>query len=120
MPFCRFPECKRLIFGRFILLAEAVKVDGAGERGAVCGLRGQSGGRAGYADRAEPLRPVYLADDLFACQSVVKRLVASGDVFLFTTKEASHKALYDFIAGAELDRHEVKVRKGSALSLRRC
>jgi hypothetical protein len=67
---------------------------------------------AKHAARLKPLRPVYLADDLFACQSVVKRLVESGDDFLFTAKEASHKALYDFIAGAELDRHEVKVRKG--------
>ena len=65
-----------------------------------------------HAARLKPLRPVYLADDLFACQSVVKRLAESGDDFLFTAKEASHKALYDFIAGAELDRHEVKVRKG--------
>ena len=65
-----------------------------------------------HAARLKPLRPVYLADDLFACQSVVKRLVETGDDFIFTAKESSHKALYDFIAGAELDRHEVKVRKG--------
>jgi hypothetical protein len=38
--------------------------------------------------------------------------VDNGDDFLFTCKEASHKALYDFIDGAELARHEVKVRKG--------
>jgi hypothetical protein len=65
-----------------------------------------------HAARLKPLRPVYLADDLFACQSVVKRLVESGDDFLFTAKQASHKTLYDFIAGADLARHEVKVRKG--------
>jgi hypothetical protein len=65
-----------------------------------------------HAARLRPLRPVYLADDLFACQSVAKRLVETGDDFIFTAKETSHKALYDFIDGAELDRHEVEVRKG--------
>jgi hypothetical protein len=60
----------------------------------------------------KPLRPVYLADDLFACQSVVERLADNGDDFIFTCKETSHKAVYDFIDGAELERHEVKVRKG--------
>ncbi len=65
-----------------------------------------------HAARLKLLRPVYLADDLFACQSVVKRLVDNGDDFIFTAKETSHKALYDFIDGAELERHEVKVRKG--------
>lgn len=67
---------------------------------------------AKHAARLKPLRPVYLADDLFACHSVVERLAASGDDFIFTCKETSHKALYDFIDGAELDRREVKVRKG--------
>jgi Transposase DDE domain len=65
-----------------------------------------------HAARMKPLRPVYLADDLFACQSVVERLADNGDDFIFTCKETSHKALYDFIDGAELDRHEVGVRKG--------
>jgi hypothetical protein len=62
--------------------------------------------------RLKPLRPVYLADDLFACQSVVEQLVANGDDFIFTAKPSSHKALYDFIDGCEFQRHEVKVRKG--------
>ena len=65
-----------------------------------------------HAARLKPLRPVYLADDLFACQSVVDRLVETGDDFIFTAKATSHKALYDFIDGAEVERHEVKVRKG--------
>lgn len=67
-----------------------------------------------HGARLKPLRPVYLADDLFACQSVVKRLVETGDDFIFICKETSHKALYDFIDGAELERHEVKVRKGKS------
>ena len=65
-----------------------------------------------HGARLKPLRPVYLGDDLFACQSVVRRLADNGDDFLFTCKEASHKALYDFIDGCEFERCEVKVRKG--------
>jgi len=65
-----------------------------------------------HGARLKPLRPVYLADDLFACHSVVKMLKDAGDDFIFTCKETSHKALYDFIDGAELERHQVKIRKG--------
>ena len=64
--------------------------------------------------RLKPLRPVYLADDLFACHSVAKMLEDNGDDFIFTAKEASHKALYDFIDGAELERHQQKVKKGKS------
>jgi hypothetical protein len=65
-----------------------------------------------HAARLKPLRPVYLGDDLFACQSVVERIVDAGDDFIFTCKEASHKALYDFIDGCEFERHAVEFRKG--------
>src|SRR5207248_1356801 len=51
-----------------------------------------------HAARLKPLRPAYLADDLFACQSVAKRLGDTGDDVIFTCKETSHKALYDIIA----------------------
>ena len=52
---------------------------------------------ARHAARLRPLRPVYLGDDLFACQPIVKMLVDAGDDFIFTCKETSHRALYDFI-----------------------
>ena len=61
--------------------------------------------------RMKALHPVYLGDDLFACQPVVAMLKDNGDDFIFTCKEASHKALYDFINGATPEKHEVKVRK---------
>ena len=63
-----------------------------------------------HGARLKPLRPVYLADDLFACQSVVESS-RPGDDFIFTCKESSHKALYDFVDGAELDRYEVGFAK---------
>jgi len=39
-------------------------------------------------------------------------IAEAGYDFIFTCKPASHKALYDFIDGAEPFRHEVKVRRG--------
>ena len=56
------------------------------------------------------MRPIYLGDDLFACHRFAKMVTDARAEFIFTAKESSHKALYDFIAGAELSRHEEKVR----------
>jgi hypothetical protein len=61
--------------------------------------------------RLAPLRPVYLGDDLFACQPVAKMVTDNGGDFIFTCKQSSHTALYDFINGAEAFRHEEKVRR---------
>ena len=74
---------------------------------------------AKHADRLRPLRPVYLGDDLFACQPIVTMLAEAGDDFIFTCKETSHKALYDFIDGAEPERHAETSRKGKAVETRR-
>lgn len=68
-----------------------------------------------HGGRLSPLRPVYLGDDLFACQPIASMATDSGGDFIFTCKESSHKALYDFIEGAELDRHEEKIRKGKTI-----
>jgi hypothetical protein len=83
------------------------------ERNAVKRWHGQHGGRL------HGLRPIYLGDDLFACQPIVKMLEAAGDDFIFTCKESSHKALYDFIAGAEPERHQEQIRKGKTVETRR-
>jgi hypothetical protein len=61
--------------------------------------------------RLAPLRPIFLGDDLFACHPVCKMVTEAGDDFIFTCKPTSHKALYDFIDGAEPFRHEEKVRR---------
>jgi hypothetical protein len=74
---------------------------------------------AKHGERLSPLRPVYLGDDLFACQPIVTMLADSGDDFIFTCKETSHKALYDFIDGAEPGRYEETIRKGKAAEKRR-
>jgi len=74
---------------------------------------------AKHADRLRPLRPVYLGDDLFACQPIVTMLADAGDDFIFTCKETSHKALYDFIDGAEPECYAETIRKGKAVETRR-
>lgn len=55
---------------------------------------------AAHAERVRSLRPVYLGDDLFACQPICEAALASGGDFLLTAKPQSHKALYDFMDGA--------------------
>ena len=62
--------------------------------------------------RLTPSRPVYLGDDLFACQPIAAMVKDQGGDFIFTCKQGSHAALHDFIAGAEPFRHDEKVRKG--------
>jgi hypothetical protein len=62
---------------------------------------------ATHAQRLMDLRPVYLGDDLFACQPIADAITAAGGNFLLTAKPASHKALYDFMQGAEFDEHAV-------------
>jgi Transposase DDE domain len=66
---------------------------------------------AKHGARLAPLRPIFLGDDLFACHPVAKMVADAGADFIFTAKESSHKALYDFIAGADLSRHEEKARR---------
>jgi len=60
-----------------------------------------------HAKRLTDLRPIYLGDDLFACQPIAEAITAAGGNFLLTAKPASHKALYDFMQGATLDAHAV-------------
>jgi len=60
-----------------------------------------------HGERLKDLRPVYLGDDLFACQPVADAIRAAGGDFLLTAKPSSHKALYDFMQGATLDERTV-------------
>jgi hypothetical protein len=58
---------------------------------------------AAHGARVKELRPVYLGDDLFACQPICEAALANGADFLFTAKPDSHKTLYDFMNGATFD-----------------
>ncbi len=65
-----------------------------------------------HGARMKDLRPVYLGDDLFACQPIAEAALASGGDFLFTAKPDSHKALYDFMNGAMLDELSLVLKEG--------
>jgi len=63
---------------------------------------------AAHGGRLKDLRPVYLGDDLFACQPVAEAIRAAGGDFLLTAKPSSHKALYDFMDGAAVEERTAK------------
>jgi len=63
-----------------------------------------------HGERLKDLRPIYLGDDLFACQPVAEAIRAAGGDFLLTAKPSSHKALYDFMQGATLDERTIPKR----------
>ncbi len=65
-----------------------------------------------HGERLKDLRPVYLGDDLFACQPVAEAIQGTGGDFLLTAKPASHKALYDFMQGAAIEERTVKEKTG--------
>ena len=74
---------------------------------------------ATHGERLEHLRPIYLGDDLFACQPVADAIRAAGGDFLLTAKPSSHKALYDFMQGAALDERTV-IQKAPGKRLTHC
>ncbi len=71
---------------------------------------------ATHAARVKDLRPIYLGDDLFACQPIVEAVTAADGDFLLTAKSSSHKALYDFMQGATTEERTVK-EKGAGKRL---
>jgi Transposase DDE domain len=57
------------------------------------------------------LRPVYLGDDLFACQPIVAAIQESGGHFILTCKPSSHQTIAEYVQGAELQEHRQTVCK---------
>ena len=51
------------------------------------------------------LRPVFLGDDLFACQPNAIAVQQAGGNFIFTCKPASHQTITEYLTGAELEEH---------------
>jgi hypothetical protein len=64
-----------------------------------------------HGGRMRQLRPVYLDDALFSSQPMCAEVLAQGGDFLFVCKEDSHKTLYEFLLGAEPERHTVSERR---------
>jgi hypothetical protein len=53
-----------------------------------------------HGKRLQDLRPVYLGDALFSCQSLAEAVLATGAEFLFVCKRDGHKTLYEYVDGA--------------------
>ena len=59
------------------------------------------------------LRPVFLGDDLFACQPIATAGQQAGGHFIFTCEPASHQTITEYLNGAELEEHrESTVTRG--------
>lgn len=58
-----------------------------------------------------PLRPIYLGDDLFACQPIVAAIHAAGGNFILTCKPSSHQTITEYLHGVELQEHHQTVCK---------
>jgi hypothetical protein len=54
-------------------------------------------------------RPVFLGDDLFACQPIAAAVRQEGGNFIFTCKPASHPTITEYLHGAELEEHRTTI-----------
>ena len=57
------------------------------------------------------LRPVFLGDDLFACQPIAAAIQAAGGSFILTCKPSSHQTISEYLYGARLAEHRETVLK---------
>jgi hypothetical protein len=57
------------------------------------------------------LRPVFLGDDLFACQPIVAAIQAAGGSFILTCKPSSHQTIAEYVHGADLQEYRQTVCK---------
>ncbi|WP_419906145.1 transposase [Hoeflea sp.] len=58
---------------------------------------------AANGKRYASLKPVYLGDDLYANQPIVDTIQSVGGDFILTAKSLSHKTLYEWLDGAEIN-----------------
>ena len=54
-------------------------------------------------------KPIYLGDDLFACQPIAEAIQKCRASFILTCKPASHQTIAEYIDGAELEEHRLTV-----------
>src|SRR3954451_11406586 len=54
-------------------------------------------------------RPVYLGDDLYACQPIVQAIRESGGSFILTCKPDSHQTVTEYLTGVDLQEHRQTV-----------
>ncbi|MFY9938093.1 MAG: ISNCY family transposase [Silvibacterium sp.] len=58
------------------------------------------------------LRPIFLGDDLFACQPIVVAIQQTGGNFILTCKPSSHQTIAEYLHGARLEEHRQTACKG--------
>ena len=66
-----------------------------------------------HGSRCAALRPVYLGDDLYACQPVCRAMLDAGGDFLLTCKQPSHKTLHGYLDGIRLPTRRRTVGRGA-------
>jgi hypothetical protein len=58
-----------------------------------------------HAPAVAHLRPVFLGDDLFACQPIAEAVQKAGGNFIFTCKPTSHQTVTEYLHGADLEEY---------------
>jgi hypothetical protein len=59
------------------------------------------------------LRPVFLGDDLFACQPIAAAIQQAGGNFILTCKPSSHRTIAEYLNGAQLEeRRDTIITRG--------
>ena len=71
----------------------------------------RNAGWPGMALAIAHLQPIYLGDDLFACQPIVAAIHDAGGNFILTCKSTSHQTVAEYLHGAELQEHRQAVCK---------
>ena len=66
---------------------------------------------AQHASTLAHLLPVFLGDDLFACQPVAAAIQAAGGNFILTCKPSSHRTITEYLYGAKLEEYRETVCK---------
>lgn len=66
---------------------------------------------AKHGDAVAHLRPIFLGDDLFACQPNAAAIHDAGGNFILTCKPSSHKTIAEYLHGARLQEHRETVCK---------
>jgi hypothetical protein len=68
---------------------------------------------ASHGPSVRHLRPVFLGDDLFACQPIAAAIQQAGGNFILTCKPSSHRTIAEYLNGAQLEEHrETIVSRG--------
>jgi hypothetical protein len=60
---------------------------------------------ARHAPTIQPYRPIFLGDDLYACQPVAEAVQQAGGNFIFTCKPASHPTITEYLHGGEREEY---------------